>query len=166
MRLLLAASFLLTAVLPLTAQDFITFGQGCTFQSQTLAIGNQGLPRIGTTFLVTYTGPNTSASTVPIQPILALGIQQMSFTIPPGLRDQPANCTLLVRPDVLMFARNDPATGVFDKFATLPVPNNSALLGVVVFAQWLATVHQCGIVPGCSLTGLLTSDAAKISIGR
>ena len=74
MRILLLATLLSTAVplLPAQAASVAFYGTGCAYAGQTLAIGVQGLPQIGTTFTLTYTGPNFY-STLTIQPFLAIG---------------------------------------------------------------------------------------------
>ena len=46
------------------------YGTGCAYAGQNLAIGVLGLPQIGTTFTITYSGPNFY-STLMIQPALA-----------------------------------------------------------------------------------------------
>ena len=165
MRFLLA---MVMCVVGLAAQPavFQPFGQGCTFQGQTAAIGNQGLPRPGQQFQVMYAGPNFTMNSAQqiAWPNLVLGLQQQITPIPPLLQ-QPVGCGGLISPDVLLPTPPDQnGRPMFENFVALAVPNNSQLLGVQFYAQWVVLVDQCGFA-GCGLAAILTSDAALAQIG-
>jgi hypothetical protein len=158
--------FLGSAVLAQSAQ-FTTFGAGCTFQNQTLAIGNQGLPRLGTTFGITYSGPNyqfTSGQQI-AQPMLVLGFTPQSVVLPANLLPQQVpNCTVLVAPLAIVPTVPDPSTNAFLVPLQLTLPNQPALLGLGVIAQWVTLFQQCGFA-GCGYAAVLTSDAAIMTLG-
>jgi hypothetical protein len=144
------------------------FGVGCMFNGQTLAIGNNGLPQLGQTFQLTYTGPNfTFNSGQQIAwPNLALSFTQMVTNIPQGLLpQQPAGCTGYIDPLVVIGTQPDiNGRPVFDSFVDISVPNNASLLGLTLFGQWMTIYQQCGFA-GCGYAAVLTSDAAVIQVG-
>lgn len=163
---LLPVLLLGSAAFAQTAQ-FTTFGTGCTFQNQTLAIGNQGLPRIGTTFGITYSGPNFQFSSGQqiAQPMLGLGFTPQSITLPANLLPQQVpNCMVLLSPDVLVPTVPDPSSSAWLVPVQVSVPNQPVLLGVTVLAQWVTLFQQCGFV-GCNYAAVLTSDAAIMTLG-
>src|SRR5262245_16295719 len=146
-------AILLLVGAPLAAQaSFLPFGTGCTFQGQTPAIGNQGLPQLGTTLQITYSGPNFTFSSGQqiAQPFLVLGLGQQNTVIPGGLLpQQPPGCQGFITQDAVFPMGPDPnGRPSFANFLDLPVPNNPALIGFVFFAQWLTLVQQCGFA-GC-----------------
>jgi hypothetical protein len=153
----------------LTAQNaaFTPFGAGCSFQGQALSIGNQGLPVLGTTFQITYSGPNFTFSSGQqiAQPFLALGFNPLVTQIPPNiLPQQPPGCQGFLAPDVLIATPADPTRSTFQSFVDLPVPNSSALAGLVFLGQWMAVIQQCGFA-GCGLAAVATTDAAFVTVG-
>lgn len=162
----LTALFLGSAAFAQSAQ-FTTFGAGCTFQNQTLAIGNQGLPRLGTTFGVTYSGPNyqfTSGQQI-AQPMLGLGFLPTSVVLPANLLPQQVpNCTVLLTPVAMVPTLPDRVTNAYLVPLQLTLPNQPALLGVTVLAQWVTLFSQCGFA-GCNYAAILTSDAAMMTLG-
>src|SRR5687768_7642220 len=94
MRILLAIlpSFAAT-VLPAQTATVSFYGAGCSFVGQSLAIGVQGLPQLGTTITFTYTGPNQNGP-LTVQPVLGLGLAATSVPIPASLLfQQPNGCT-------------------------------------------------------------------------
>ncbi len=160
--------FALAAILSAQQAAFVPFGQGCTFQSQTLAIGNQGLPRIGSSFQVMYTGPNhqfNSAQQI-AWPQLFLGFGTLVTPLPQGLLpQQPPGCQGLITPDLAIPSNIDQnGRPTYENFVRLAIPNNPNLLGYVLYGQWLLLHQQCGFA-GCGLDALPTSDAAQIWIG-
>lgn len=159
----LAASSLSFSATAQTAQ-VIHYGVGCSWNGTPLAIGVQGAPQIGTTFTIDYTGPNF-AGPLSTQPVLVLGTAPDSALIPTTfLPQQPGQCFVWVQP--LLFApMPTAATGGFVLSQDVVVPNDATLLGLQFFAQWMATVVQCGIVPPCTLEALPTSDALQLIVG-
>lgn len=160
----LALFSLLATTLPAQGATIAPFGSGCSYLGQTLAIGANGLPQLGSTFTVTYTGPNLN-NQLSTQPVLGLGLAATSLPIPPAiLPQQPPNCTQWILPDVLLPM---PATtlGTFQDQVPVAVPNQPGLLGFQFVAQWLAIVVQCGIVLPCWLQALPTSDALLVTVG-
>ena len=159
----IAAASLSFAATAQTAQ-VIPYGVGCSWNGTPLAIGVQGAPQIGTTFTIDYSGPNLS-STLSTQPVLVLGTAPDGTTIPVTfLPQQPGGCFVWVQP--LLFAAMPGApTGGFVTSQDVAVPNDATLLGLQFFAQWMATVVQCGFAPPCSLEALPTSDAVQLIVG-
>ena len=158
---------LLAATAVAQTPSFTPFGTGCTFANQTLAIGNQGLPRIGQTFQITYSGPNqTFGSNQQIAwPQLGLGFQQVTTVLPPNLLpNQPVGCTGYIAPIVMQPTTPDPVLPVFVTDIAIAIPNDPGLVGVQFLAQWLTLHEQCGFA-GCNLDAALTSDAAIALIG-
>ncbi|MFT4514654.1 MAG: hypothetical protein ACI89X_001192 [Planctomycetota bacterium] len=165
MRISISA-LLLTAALPCQG-NFTPFGSGCSLQGQTPAIGYSGSPAIGQTFSITYSGPNYTFNSAQqmAQPFLALGTQGANFTLPTtGLIYQPIDCVAYMLPISLLPMAQHPNLPEYESGFAITIPNNSALVGYQFFAQWLMVHSQCGFV-GCSLSGLITSDAAVVTIG-
>lgn len=157
---LCGASFAQTAA-------FVPFGLGCAFQGQTLSIGNQGLPRLGTTFQVTYAGPNFTFSSGQqiAHPILVLGLGQQLVPLPTSLLpQQPPGCTAYITTDVFLPTVPDPTRAAFTSWVDIAVPNTPTLVGLVFNAQWMALVEQCGFA-GCGFAAVPTSDAAVVVVG-
>jgi len=162
-----ATLILLGSIATAQTPSVTPFGTGCTFASQTLAIGNQGLPQIGQSFRITYTGPNfTFNSGQQIAwPHLGLGFQQAVTVLPQSLLpQQPAGCTGFIVPIAMIATPMDPVLPVFDNFVSIALPNDPGLVGVSFLAQWLTLFEQCGFA-GCGLAAALTSDAAVVTIG-
>jgi len=163
----LIVPFLLAASAVAQTPSFTPFGSGCTFANQTLAIGNQGLPRIGQTFSITYSGPNQTIG--PNQqiawPQLGLGFQTVTTVLPTNLLpNQPAGCTGYIAPIAMLPTTPDPVLPVFVASIAIALPNDPGLVGVQFLAQWLTLHQQCGFA-GCNLDAALTSDAAVALIG-
>ena len=151
----------------LAAQAVIPFGTGCSWNAQTLSIGNQGLPVIGTTFQLTYSGPNWTFNFAQqiMQPNLVIGFGQSLFPIPVTfLPQQPAGCTGYITPDLVFPTAPSRTPGVWENFVDVAVPNVPALIGFVAYAQWLTVFQQCGFA-GCGVDAFLTSDAAMLILG-
>lgn len=166
MRTLSSFTAALVGAFPLVGQtaSVSAYGTGCAFAGQSLAIGAIGLPQLGTTCSVTYSGPNVTGP-LTIQPLLGLGLVATSVPIPPSiLPQQPANCSQWIVPDVLLATAGNPLGG-FDDTVPIPVPNAAGLIGFQFVAQWVATVLQCGIVAPCTLDALPTSDALLLTVG-
>ena len=167
MRTLLLACLCSAAAglqLPAQSASVSFYGTGCAYQGLNLAIGVQGLPQLGTTFTITYSGPNFN-STLMIQPALALGLLPDNLPIPPAILPlQPAGCSVWIVP-ALIQTMLPTATGLFATSVDIGVPNNPGLIGFTVFAQWFATVVQCGIIPPCTFDALPTSDGALLVVG-
>jgi len=167
MRTTLTTLFLICSLATAQAPSFTPFGTGCTLGSQTLAIGNQGLPRIGTTFRITYSGPNFTFNSGQqiAQPTLGLGFQALTTVLPQSLLpQQPAGCLGFIVPVAMVTTAMDPVLPQFDDFVDIVLPNDPGLVGVQVLAQWLTLFQQCGFA-GCGLAAALTSDAAVATIG-
>ena len=163
----LAALFLFTAAAGAQTPSFTPFGTGCTFQSLTLAIGSQGLPRIGQTFRITYSGPNYrfNSSQQIAWPHLGLGFQPLTTALPQSLLPmQPAGCIGWIAPITMVPTSPDLVLPAYDSFVAIAVPNDPGLIGAQFLAQWLTIHEQCGFA-GCNLDAALTSDAAIAVIG-
>lgn len=159
--------FLSAAAAAAQSAAFQPFGAGCTFDNQTLAIGNQGLPQLGATFRITFSGPNHQFDFRQqiAWPQLALGFQAQQFPIPAGLLPmQPAGCVGELLPDATIPSPPSASGGTYDAFFDLTVPNDPGLIGVAFFAQWLVVHQQCGFV-GCHVDAVPLSDAAVVVLG-
>jgi len=173
MQRLLMLGLLAAAALPATATaqqaSFNVFGTACTAPGEpTPQIGSRGLPQLGTSFDVTYSGPNRSATSAQqsVQPVLITGFA----TLPGPLRvpawlfpAQPPGCFVYAQPD-LGTPMVPAAGGVFESSFSLAVPNNHALIGAMWFHQWIAIFEQCGI-RGCDIQWVIASDAAVAIAG-
>ena len=170
------AAFLAFAFLactsPVVAQaaSFTVIGSPCTVTGEaTPTIGVRGLPRVGTTFDVTYAGPNRtfdSAQTI-VRPYLVTGFALVTppFVIPTTLlRRQPAGCSLYVTPDIVLPMPMSPAGPIFGSSVSLTIPNDPQLIGARWFHQWFALFEQCGFA-GCSPEWAATSDAGIVVVG-
>ena len=140
------------------------FGTNCSYNGQPLAMGTVGLPQIGTTFTLAYSGPNL-ANTLTIQPAIALGLATTNLPIPTSfLPQQPPGCAQLVTPDVIAIMPITTA-GAFLTQLDVAVPNTPTLAGFQFAAQWFALAIQCGIILPCDLVALPTSDAVLATVG-
>lgn len=160
-------TLLLTGALAAQSASFTPFGTGCAFQGQQLTIGNQGLPVLGTSFQITYAGPNFTFSSGQqiAQPFLVLGLGSLVTPIPTTLLpQQPAGCQGLITPDVLLGTPMNPSLPSFDDFVTIQVPNTPTLAGFQFLSQWLTLIQQCGFA-GCGLAAIATSDAGLVIVG-
>ena len=167
MKTYLIAAFALAAAVPAQQASVTPYGTGCAIQGQTPAIGNRGLPQLGTSFDITYTGPNFTFSSAQqiMRPTLILGFTQLAIPVPPIFPQQPASCFVLTTADVSMTMQPDQnGRPVFDSSVTFRVPNDPALSGARFNGQWLAVFEQCGIA-GCDIAGVATSDAAQFVLG-
>ncbi|HEX5051672.1 MAG TPA: hypothetical protein VFZ65_07875 [Planctomycetota bacterium] len=154
---------LFVAALPAQGATVSFYGAGCTYQ-QPLAIGVQGLPQLGTTVGITYSGPNLNTS-LQVQPVLALGLGANNIPIPSGiLPQQPVGCSVWIDP-IVLYPMPVTTTGLFATRYDFVVPNDPTLTGFVFVGQWLAIAVQCGFVPPCWLDALPTSDAALLTVG-
>jgi hypothetical protein len=163
-----ALLLLLVAAVPAQSAAFSTFGAGCTFQNQTLAIGARGLPQLGTLFAVTYSGPCyvSSPGQQIARPMLGLGFAPTNVVLPANLLPQQVpNCTVWIQPQLILPTQVDPVTNNWAVPMQLPLPNQPALLGLNVLAQWVTLFSQCGFA-GCGYAAVLTSDAAIMTLGR
>lgn len=157
---------LLAAALPCQAA-FTPFGQGCTFENQVLTIGNNGLPQLGQSFFINYSGPNytyNSAQQI-AQPHLALGLQALTTVIPAGLLFyQPAGCTGYLAPIAVTPMPPHATLPQHENSFAMAIPNAPGLIGVQFLAQWLTLHTQCGFA-GCGYSAAVTSNAATVTIG-
>ena len=158
---------LLSGALAAQSAAFTPFGTACAFQAQTLAIGNQGLPVIGTSFQITYAGPNFTFSSGQqiARPFLVLGLGTSVTPIPVTLLpQQPAGCQGFITPDVLLDTPVNPTQPEYENFVTINVPSSPTLAGFLFHAQWMTLIQQCGF-SGCGLAAIPTSDAATVLVG-
>jgi hypothetical protein len=168
MRRTLAALFFAATTALAQSATFVPFGTGCTLANQTLAIGNQGLPQLGTTFQITYSGPNFTFNSGQqiAHPFLLLGLATTFFPIPVTiLPQQPAGCDILVDPVVILPTPIDiNGRPQFDPFLDVAIPSDPSFVGVALQAQWLTVFEQCGFA-GCDWAAIPTSNAATATIG-
>ncbi|MCA8973487.1 MAG: hypothetical protein KDC98_02140 [Planctomycetes bacterium] len=165
--LTLATGSLLAIALPGQAA-FTPFGTGCVFERQVPAIGNVGLPRLGQTFQITYSGSNYTYNSGQqiAQPHLALGFQSLVTVIPANiLIYQPAGCTGYLAPITTIPMAPHPSLPRFEDSYGVSIPNAAGLIGVQLLAQWVMLHTQCGF-GGCGYSAIVTSDAATAVIGR
>jgi hypothetical protein len=148
--------------------SFVPFGTACSFNGQTPAIGNSGLPQLGQVCTITYTGPNTNGGLATQQimmPEIALAFGQLNTPIPTSLLpQQPSGCQGYINPLIVIPMGPRIGIPIFQDTFDLAIPNSPTLLGLQVYAQWLTTIQQCGFA-GCNLIAVVTSDAATLTIG-
>jgi hypothetical protein len=161
-----AAALALAAALPAQSAGFTPFGTGCVLDNQQLAIGNNGLPRIGMSFEILYSGPNFTFNSAQqrCRPLLNLGFQVLGFPIPAILPQQPPGCILYTEPSFSVLTPTDPALPRYGNSVRLAVPNDPSLAGGTFQAQWLAIFEQCGFA-GCGLAAIGSSDGAFVTLG-
>lgn len=131
------------AIAPTWDTALLFFGDAC---GGTMAIGATGMPSIGSgNFSIGLTQANPSAPT-----LFVLGLSdQLGGVLPLPL---PSGCPLLVSPDATAFHLTS-AQGTATQ--PLPVPNQWALAGLILFGQWLQA-------PGLPFA---TSAAVTIHVG-
>src|SRR5262245_18472770 len=56
-------------------------------------------------------------------------------------------------------------TGPFASSVDVALPNSPGLIGIAAYAQWFATVVQCGIIPPCTFDALPTTNGAQLVLG-
>lgn len=163
-------SFALAAVFaveraPAQFAAFQPFGQGCTVSGLPMpTIGATGLPQVGTTFSIDFTGPNRATWPTELHPVFMFGLSTANFPLDGLFNSQPAGCTLYLVPE--MFLLMGPGTGIgYATSVSLPVPNNFALVGFSFVAQWCVLSQTCLIGAPCNVNAVLTSDAATITVG-
>lgn len=163
---MIRAIFLLAALSSFSSAQtagFTTFGQACTATGlATPTIGATGLPVLGQSFSIDYTGPNRATWPTELRPVFLYGIVQAALPLDGMFRNQPAGCTLYLQPiDAVLMP---PVSISFANSVTLAVPNQPALAGAVLIAQW-ACLNQTCLVIGCTPNAVLTSDAAVATLG-
>ncbi len=166
--LLSAAAFLIATFSSAQTADITVAGAGCMLEGKAPAMGYKGLPQLGATFSLNYTGPNHQVNHTQssVQPILNIGFTAVGLPIPAFLPAQPIGCVMYVAPTIsIPMAKEPNGRPSYVSSQAVPVPNNTALLGGQFFAQWLAVKNQCGIA-GCGLHAIATSDFATITIGK
>ena len=166
------AAALLGASLP--CQPSVTiFGAGCplltTPPSQAPSIGSTGMPRIGQTFSLDYSGPNYHFTWNYVlqtaQPMLALGTQVIATPLPPlNLIYQPSTCNAYVVPVSVTPMPPHATLLQFETSFAIAIPNTPSLVGFQFIAQWLLVHSRC-LWWNCVLEGLITSDAAIVTVG-
>lgn len=149
-----------------TAQfaSFTPFGSGCTVTGLTMpTIGAVGLPQIGATFTITYSGPNRATWPTELHPLFMYGFQSISLPLDAWFTSQPIGCTIYLVPRA--FVLMGPGTGIgYASSVTFQIPTNYSLVGVSFLAQW-GVLNQTCLVNGCNVNALLTSDAATVTMG-
>lgn len=170
-RITIALLLLCCAVLtPLDAAaqpaSFTTYGSSCSAGATAPAIGHRGLPQLGTTFSITYSGPNVQYNSAQqiVRPWLLFGLGPAQQPIPPVFRQQPPGCTLWTTGDIAVPMPPERSAPTWQSSFDLAVPADTRLLGAVLYAQWLAVLEQCGVVR-CDIEWVLGSDAARIVLG-
>ncbi len=171
MKTALSRGLLLVALLSpaLVAQpaSFSTYGSSCSDPNgRSPQIGNRGLPRLGSTFTVTYAGPNIlfNSAQQRVRPWLMIGLAQAQTLIPPVFRGQPTGCFLWTSSDIALPMPPDTSRPAYRNSFDFPIPNDARLLGAPFYLQWLAVFEQCGAV-GCDIFWVLSSKGGAATIG-
>ena len=171
MRLSILAVLLASAAASLPAQQasFSTFGSACAspLSPSVPSIGARGTPQLGSTFTVTYSGPNQHEPGIVAieQPMLIVSPVRIDFAVPPILPLQPPGCTLYPAPDIVIPM---PLTAGGMSFATrlpVPIPNLPVLVGANVYLQWMTPRFQCMFV-GCDFLYVQFSEGGLATLGR
>ncbi len=164
--LLSLITFLLASLASAQTASIAIAGTGCPLDGRTPAMLAKGLPQLGQPFALGYSGPNhqMNATQSSVQPILNIGFTPLGIGIPPILPGQPVGCVMYVAPSISIPMALDPNGRTYLSSARFSVPNNAALLGAQLYAQWLAVKTQCGFA-GCGLHAVAMSDFATITVG-
>jgi len=146
---------------------FTIVGTPCSVKQGTPTMGNTGLPVLGQSFSVDYSGPNTAGGTYTYQPHLVIGLNANPIIVPQSLFPaQPANCTLYETFDIVIpMALSPVVRPAYNSSYTLKVPNMPVLLGGTFWVQWFTVYTQCGIVPPCDVPWVVTSEAGLAQVG-
>ena len=160
-RALSFALLLLTPALSAQTASFSRYGSGCAAGGPPPLLNSRDVPRLGSNFTVSYTGPNGNTPVSMDIPLLVTGFQQSLLTIPQFSAIQPANCALLTVPVLLELM---PLLGsAYQSQVTLAIPNDRNLLGLTLFQQWVDLYFRCS--GPCQLLMLRTSNGGKAVIG-
>lgn len=149
--------------------SFSTFGQGCGVHGeppQRGAIWGTGLPRLGSTVTVGYTGP-TFAAHVFSHPILITGLSRTSMygvALPYHL--DWWRFSWIGGPDCYLYCSSDvflppSGQGPSPGRVTMTIPNDPSMLGRPVYQQWYVEYA----VPRHTLYFAITTDCAVWTIG-
>ncbi|MCB9880859.1 MAG: hypothetical protein H6834_03630 [Planctomycetes bacterium] len=147
----------------ITAQtaSFTRIGTGCGSAPPPL-LNSRDVPRIGASFTITYTGPNSQTPVSMDIPVLLTGTQQVSVTIPQFSSIQPANCILYTIP---IFTDVMPWTGTrYQDTVTYQIPNDRNLLGANLYQQFVGVYFNCRSTP-CLMEMLRTTNGGALVIG-
>ena len=160
-RLTAVLILLLCSLASAQTASFARFGRGCTTSGPPPLLNARTLPKLGTNFTVTYTGPNGRTPVSIDQPVLLTGRAQVNVTIPRFSNLQPGNCVLYTVPILLTVM---PWTGSrFQDSVTLAIPNSRTLLGLTLYQQFVDVYFSCR--PNCQMLMLRTTNGGKIVIG-
>ena len=160
MRRGLLLSFFIAAT-PLLAQNASVVHYGTPCPSASAMLTTQGLPRIGTTFVVTNIVGGCDLFLAPYpchSPFLALGLSRANASVSlPGLLFGNG-CTLLVNQAVVAFL---PLSYYGTQDYNIAIPNDSGLIGVQFNIQ-RATVISMMVAP---TVGVEFSDGVECVVG-
>jgi len=118
------------------------------------AIGNNGLPSLGTSYDLTLS--DALGSTLAV---LVSGLSDSTFggsALPAPLPGAP-NCMALVSPDAFD-ATTTSAAGTATM--AIDVPNSASLIGLAVFHQWAM------LDANANALGIVLSNGARVSVGN
>jgi len=156
---------LVGSLLPAQAASYTNFGQGCGFPPIMLRASATNPPRLGSTCWVYAASPAWFQYWTWTTNLLVNGMSSTAWrgtplpiAIPhryPWSPGSPA-CNLLVAAEVVV----PTSQGTMVPFA---VPNDSRLIGVTLYQQWLTGVEE--ITPIGSLYYFLASDGGAMRIG-
>jgi len=127
--------------------SFQQYGLGCPAANR-VALNSGSRPTLGSNFDM-YFGEAPASS---VAALLLLGTTQSSVALDSiGM----TGCTLLASPDLVF------PTALQGRYSvtTLPIPNDPALIGAVLFAQVAV------VAPGVNTAGIVTSSGGRIEIG-
>lgn len=135
---------------------FATFGSACGPRGQAPRMGHVGVPVIGKSYQVTV------SATIPRRPaLLTLGVSKTQwgpFRLPLDLTQAGAQgCLLLCSIDVGAGKATD---GSGNASNAVPIPNDSAFVGVVYHHQWVV------FSPAANTLGAIFSNGGTVQIGR
>ncbi|MCC6670194.1 MAG: hypothetical protein IT458_03980 [Planctomycetes bacterium] len=173
---LVALALALAPLVPAQGASYTLFGTACGTPGFSPSLGVRGVPRLGTTFTVTYGGPNLCGFLGPIsfryRPILLTGVSRsamggiaLPWQVPPALAGG-ANCLLLQSTDVVLPMPATPGgANCFASEAAFAVPNVPALLGVEFYQQWLAWLERFDSRTSTTTYTLLLSEGGHAKLG-
>lgn len=138
-----------TTTCPATA---VASGAGCTGSGGTNTLVAQSLPWLGSTFRSVANGLAASSLAVHV-----LGASPVSVPLPAVLPQASAGCVLQAAPDALAVVPTNAGTAAI----TLPLPNVSGLLGLVLHQQVVALELD----PFANVVGASAGNALLLTLG-
>ena len=128
-----------------------------------------GVPRLGQSCTLVYSGPNLCCTSPALHysiPHLILAASPTTVTMPGFVgTSQPSNCPVLAFPGLLVSMPYVGGTSLGSTYV-VNVPNNAALIGATLYAQWVVQNGGCNSSnSNCANTSWVPSAVAWLQAG-